>query len=237
MRRLGRRLAGLLPGMALSPACDRRDSLALRPAGETVGVGDRRDRLAVLVARGVVPSLHFGWGAVPCSAGGRGGSRGRRRWSRRCADAMAGRSRANPRQYPRGEVLHGVGVGGSGSGADGDRQCCGDEHGRSRSPPPALPDAPTLIRLIGAPQPLNGGSHVRHSAACGKLDELLSKRRGVEQAHHMSPAGRRVVRCDDAGKDPVCGLRVKLDVRHLIPHIALAPVCVTPDVRGRQPVG
>ena len=66
---------------------------------------------------------------------------------------------------------------------------------------------------------------------------MLSERRGVEQAHHMNPAGRRVVRCDDAGKDPVCGMRVKLDVRHLTPHIALAPICVTPNLRGRQPVG
>ena len=93
------------------------------------------------------------------------------------------------------------------------------------------------VRLVGAPQPLDDGSHVRHRTACGELDEMLSERRGVEQAHHMSPAGRRVVRCDDAGKDPVCGMRVELDVRHLTPHIALAPICVTPNLRGCQPVG
>ena len=144
MRGPGRRCCGRVPCVALPVAGDGRDRLALRPAGQAIGMGDGGDGLAVLVARGMkMLSLGARRRAMPLVAGRGACWRCGRPAYWRGMSSKDGRPRADAGQHPGGEALDGVRVCGGDGGADGDRQRCGDEHGRGRYVPPALPDAPT----------------------------------------------------------------------------------------------
>ena len=190
---------GGMAGVALAATCDLRDRLALRAAGEAVGVGNGGHRLAV---------------RVPCSSESDGRPGGPRRGSLKpgdspCSDGEAPTTPRRPGPAHAGrEPSRSVRVGGRNGRAGDDREGCSRTCDREGAPPPAPPQD-------SGPASLRRSSHrsrsmtaailatVRRaviSTSCSPSAAASSRRTSV------TPAGRRVVRVDDAGKDPVCGV-------------------------------